>query len=795
MSHQDSHAVDRAKAYLRGAALTQEEIYGTDKKAGLWKQLKKELEFGFAHRVLAHFEDEDRFALSNDQRAKVCQQHALCLSKDPDTSAAVRHDEALTILRKRFDLPPDLAAENTTEDQETLGIAGGIWKRKYRAFGQIEDLKRSLRCYELGYAGGPANDYGYTAINAAFVNDFLAHLGDRPAERRQTAREIRKHIVREVSDLPKDASKGWLNDEWWYLATLAEARFGLGEFPEAQELLEKAVALAGTAYWEYETTATQLVDLAWLQHGQAAVTESGIRDALEVLTGPEASVDSVLVGKVGLALSGGGFRASLYHLGVLARLAELDVLRHVDVLSCVSGGSIVGAAYYLFLRRRIAQSGTSLASADYVTLTKELIAHFEACVSTNVREHVQEGWLGLVRNLWDRQGGLDSNRMAERLDQIFYAPVAELEKPWMHAINAQPGDHDPAWRQQGAFNPKRHNWSRAHKVPQLVLNATTMNTGHAWQFTTTWMGESPYAIHEEVDSVPRLRRPWYKPSPPNEGAREVTVGQAVAASAAVPGAFGPLRLSRLYRVDGEDVDVFLVDGGVYDNQGTVSLLAQDCNVLLVSDAAGQLAASYEEPRGFKGRLGFAARSLSVLMERTRQAVYADLKARVRSGQLRGLMFLHMKDDLQAEPIEWVGCQESYQPNRWSALTRTEVRRDIQDRLAKLRTDLDEFSEEEARFLMAAGYQMSGWSFKDSLGQIPGLSSKPITTEWAFQSELEQLRDTSERNRAPLLARLDAGSQVSFDPDATAALVDEASAAAETGPPGIGARIRSFLGRS
>src|SRR5262249_36117180 len=52
-------------------------------------------------------------------------------------------------------------------------------------------------------------------------------------------------------------------------------------------------------------------------------------------------------GKVGLALSGGGFRASLYHIGVLAKLAELDVLRHVEVLSCVSGGSILGAYYYL----------------------------------------------------------------------------------------------------------------------------------------------------------------------------------------------------------------------------------------------------------------------------------------------------------------------------------------------------------------------------------------------------------------------------------------------------------------
>ncbi len=43
--------------------------------------------------------------------------------------------------------------------------------------------------------------------------------------------------------------------------------------------------------------------------------------------------------KTGLALSGGGLRASLFHIGVLGRLAELDLLRHVDVISTVSGGS------------------------------------------------------------------------------------------------------------------------------------------------------------------------------------------------------------------------------------------------------------------------------------------------------------------------------------------------------------------------------------------------------------------------------------------------------------------------
>ena len=43
-------------------------------------------------------------------------------------------------------------------------------------------------------------------------------------------------------------------------------------------------------------------------------------------------------------------RTQLYHLGALARLADADALRHVEVISCVSGGAIVGAHLYLLLR-------------------------------------------------------------------------------------------------------------------------------------------------------------------------------------------------------------------------------------------------------------------------------------------------------------------------------------------------------------------------------------------------------------------------------------------------------------
>jgi NTE family protein len=46
--------------------------------------------------------------------------------------------------------------------------------------------------------------------------------------------------------------------------------------------------------------------------------------------------------RVGLALSGGGFRAAAFHLGVMRKLKELNLLDKIDVLSCVSGGSIAG---------------------------------------------------------------------------------------------------------------------------------------------------------------------------------------------------------------------------------------------------------------------------------------------------------------------------------------------------------------------------------------------------------------------------------------------------------------------
>ena len=48
-------------------------------------------------------------------------------------------------------------------------------------------------------------------------------------------------------------------------------------------------------------------------------------------------------GRIGLAFSGGGFRATLYHLGVVRFLRDAGILPAVSHITSVSGGSILAA--------------------------------------------------------------------------------------------------------------------------------------------------------------------------------------------------------------------------------------------------------------------------------------------------------------------------------------------------------------------------------------------------------------------------------------------------------------------
>src|SRR5262245_2143993 len=543
-----------ARGFLAGAALT------FDDANRLWKNLKNADEISLARRVLERLRDGkgliDRLPLDRKTRQKLCQQEALRTSKDSELGTSVRHDRALDILTEEFG---DLDDPSLDGDAETLGIAGGILKRRWGDLGQIEDMRRAARFYDRG-AGTDLGEDGYTHINAAFMQDMLAHIGDDPTARKERAARLRERILKDLPAVEKVSAGG----AWFNTATRAEALFGLRRYAEATQAI--ASFKDKPAPWELETTSRQIATLACLQQTNPLGVPEIHAFFEALLPGAADAAQSVLAGKVGLALSGGGFRASFYHLGVLARLAELDVLRHVEVLSCVSGGSIVGACYWLALRRRMLQP-PPLAQKDFVALVKEVIQHFLDAVATDLRHGVQSSKVEVVwRFLSGEKGALDPEPTALALEKHFYRPLLPGEgRPFAHELPFTPADHDPDLTGTEEFHPGKHNWLRANKVPVLVLNATTVNTGHAWQFTPTWMGESPWAVHEAADSISRLEWSWYEP---NVGWK-MELGRAVAASACVPGVFSPLKIDGSY----DGIDVQLVDGGVHDNQGTVSLLA------------------------------------------------------------------------------------------------------------------------------------------------------------------------------------------------------------------------------
>jgi hypothetical protein len=56
---------------------------------------------------------------------------------------------------------------------------------------------------------------------------------------------------------------------------------------------------------------------------------------------------------VGLAFSGGGVRSATFNLGILQALQEMDLLRHVDYISTVSGGGFIGSWLVANVRRSV----------------------------------------------------------------------------------------------------------------------------------------------------------------------------------------------------------------------------------------------------------------------------------------------------------------------------------------------------------------------------------------------------------------------------------------------------------
>src|SRR5262245_56833388 len=332
-------------------------------------------------------------------------------------------------------------------------------------------------------------------------------------------------------------------------------------------------------------------------------------------------------------------------------MAERGLLRKVEVISTVSGGSIVGAQLYLHLKDLHENvPAAEITDEHYV----RLVGHLESSFLAGVERHIRAlATANLGKNWRMRRADYSrSDRLGELYDEVFYRPAWDAPLFGPAAPRENPDGmvqvRDLLVRPAGAapgFNPFRDNAQRENApVPVLIVNATSLNTGHAWRFEAVRMGEYPrdeeYWV--EIDKNKRLEVTDWENIAPHQ--RSFELGLAVAASSCVPGLFHPLAVSNLFRYrigkSTRELRVQLVDGGVHDNQGVGTLLDAGCERVVVSDASGQMA-DMDEP----------STRIPATVTRATSGIYGD---RVREEQLSdarrrpgGSALIHLRKGLPA----------------------------------------------------------------------------------------------------------------------------------------------------
>jgi hypothetical protein len=162
------------------------------------------------------------------------------------------------------------------------------------------------------------------------------------------------------------------------------------------------------------------------------------------------------------------------------------------------------------------------------------------------------------------------------------------------------------------------------------------------------------------------------------------------------------------------------------------------------------------------------------MDRVREAEYQDLRGRVDSRSLQGLFFIHLKKGLETSPLDWTNCQDPTVPPPQSVSTTAYgVDKDLQRKLAAIRTDLDSFSEVEAHSLMLSGYLMTEQEFKQldrkhrqdgHPGSWGGFAIHAPRGDWPFlplEPLMRQPPDSSDARREELGKQLAAGASLAF----------------------------------
>lgn len=253
-----------------------------------------------------------------------------------------------------------------------------------------------------------------------------------------------------------------------------------------------------------------------------------------------------------LCLSGGGYRAMLFHVGALWRLNEAKILPQLRRVSGVSGGSITAAVLGIHWHQ--------------LRFTDEVAAGFE--------EHIVKPLRRLAATTID-------------LPAIFRGLL----------MPGSVGNHLAGYYRRHLFGTKTLQDFPDEPGPLFVINASNLQSGVLWRFT------KPFVWDYRVGKVP---------NPQIEVATAVAASSAFPPPMSPmilkfkDGAFAPGTGKDLGRPP-FTTKAFLTDGGVYDNLGLET--AKDFETILVSDGGARMVA---EKSPHTNWLGLARRVLDMI---------------------------------------------------------------------------------------------------------------------------------------------------------------------------------------
>ncbi len=303
--------------------------------------------------------------------------------------------------------------------------------------------------------------------------------------------------------------------------------------------------------------------------------------------------------RVGLALSGGGYRAAAFHLGTLRKLNQLGLLHKVDVLSTVSGGSIVGASYVL---------AKASGNFSYSTFEQSFIVKLKTSVIKSV---ITSGtfiailvsaliWLGLIV-----YSEFTPYHGASWL--IFAVGIALL---LTHQFKIFPVS-DIIERIYDRIFFNKQTLSSLPLRPEIAINSTNLATGLPFTFSKSKMSDSFYVYQQQP--------------PVTFDNTNFPISRAVMASSCVPFAFTPVTIDHKY-INGaieKNKQPKLIDGGVYDNQGmhklTFASSSYACDIIVASDAGDKIPFKSSYPNTF----GLLVRTVDLFMNRIKKFQMVD----------------------------------------------------------------------------------------------------------------------------------------------------------------------------